>query len=243
MQPKDRLIVALDFPDLKSAMSMVESLTPEVSFFKVGLELFTAEGAAAVKAIKAAGGRVFLDLKLHDIPNTVARTAAVLAGLGVDMFNVHAAGGRAMMKAAAEAVAKATAEAREAAAGSGCQVIAVTVLTSLDDAALRDEVGLARPLPEVVAGWCGLALQSGLQGVVASAQEAAMLRARFGPAAVLVTPGIRPAGEGMQDHSRVVTPAKALKNGSTYIVVGRPITAAGQPREAARRIIAEMEGI
>lgn len=236
MQPKDRLIVALDFSDLKSAMRMVEALTPDVTYFKVGLELFTAEGAAAVKAIKAAGGRVFLDLKLHDIPNTVGRTAAVLAAMGVDMFNVHAAGGRAMMKAAAEAAAKAV-------AGSGCQVIAVTVLTSLDEAALRDEVGLARPLPEVVAGWCGLALESGLQGVVASAQEAAVLRARFGPGAVLVTPGIRPAGEAVQDQSRVVTPAQALRNGSTYIVVGRPITAAAQPREAARRIIAEMEGI
>jgi orotidine-5'-phosphate decarboxylase len=229
-EARDRLIVALDYADLSTALRAVETLLPEVGYFKIGLELYSAEGPAAVREVKATGAKVFLDLKLHDIPNTVGRATAVLADLGVDLLNVHCAGGRAMLRAAAEA-----------AAGSRTRVIAVTVLTSLDQASL-EELGISGPLAGVARSWCGLALDCGLSGVVCSAREAPGLRDAFGEAPLLVTPGIRPAGEDHQDHSRAVTPGAALRAGASHIVVGRPITAARDPRAAARAIITEMEG-
>ncbi|MGE5560250.1 MAG: orotidine-5'-phosphate decarboxylase [Chloroflexota bacterium] len=229
------LIVALDTPSLAEAEAMVDALRPEVTWFKVGLELFSAAGPAAVAMVRAKGGRVFADLKLHDIPNTVTGAAASLARAGADMLNVHAGGGRAMMAAAAESVAAASA------AGERPLVLAVTVLTSLDRAAWADTYGQdVDPLAQVVR-LASLARDAGLDGVVCSIREAAAVRAACGPAFAIVTPGVRPAGAAANDQARTATTADAVRAGSTHIVVGRPITRAGDPRQAALDILKEIE--
>ncbi len=230
------ILVALDVDSAAKAIALADTLRGAVGGYKIGKQLFTAAGPAVVHELTSRGDRVFLDLKFHDIPNTVAGAVQSAVATGAWMVNVHASGGSAMMKAAAEA-------ATTAAAALGRPrplVIGVTVLTSMTDAALA-EVGVARPVLEQVVHLARLAKQSGLDGVVASPQETAAIRAACGPDFQIVTPGIRPADQqGKDDQARTLTPAEAMKVGSTYLVIGRPITGAPDPREAAERLLASL---
>ena len=219
-----RVIVALDFADPARALALAERLDPRACGVKVGKELFVSGGPEPVRALAARGFNVFLDLKFHDIPNTVAQACAAATRLGVWMMNVHAAGGRAMLRAAQEAVSAAASEARV----SRPMLIAVTVLTSLDDDALR-ETGVDADARTQAVRLAGLARDCGLDGVVCSALEAASMRAAFGPEFALVTPGIRPAGAAVNDQARIVAPEEAIRSGASYLVIGRPITGASDP--------------
>jgi orotidine-5'-phosphate decarboxylase len=233
---KDRLIVALDVDSLDTALTLVERLAGLVNRFKIGSQLFTAAGPAAVLAVRERGGEVFLDLKYHDIPNTVAGAAREATRLGVFMFNVHASGGRAMMRAGAEA---ATAAAKEFAVRRPL-VIAVTVLTSLDRKALGAELGVASSVEGHVLHLCQLAREAGLDGTVASPNEIRAIRNNLGPGWIIVTPGLRPAGGLVNDQARIATPGAAARAGAHYLVVGRPITAAADPAQAVHTILAEI---
>lgn len=226
-----RLIVALDYSHASAALAMAARLDPSVCRVKIGKELFTAAGPEVVRALVAMGFEVFLDLKFHDIPNTVAGAVRAAASLGVWMVNVHASGGRRMMEAA-----------RDALGAPGEKVpllIAVTVLTSLERADLA-ETGIDTAPEQQVQRLASLAVATGLDGVVCSAREATPLRASLGPAPVLVTPGIRPAGSDAGDQRRTLGPADALRAGSDFLVVGRPITGAVDPGAALREILSEM---
>ena len=234
--PADRLIVALDVDSLDRASGLVDALAGQVTRFKIGSQLFTAVGPSAVEAVRKRGGQVFLDLKFHDIPNTVEGAAREAVKLGVFMFNVHAAGGRAMMSAAARGAADA---ARTLGAAKPL-VIAVTVLTSLDRAALAAELHVATSVEGHVLHLCALAREAGLDGNVASPNEIRAIRNAAGPRWCIVTPGVRPAGGEPHDQSRVATPRAAVEAGADYLVVGRPITAAPDPARAAAAILAEM---
>lgn len=232
--PRDRLAVPLDVPDLAHAERLIAQLDGTPGWLKVGLELFVAQGAAAVEAA-AKHARVFLDLKLHDIPNTVAGAAASATRLGVGLLTVHTIGGLDMLRAAregAEDAAAVTGTARPA-------IVGVTVLTSLDAAALA-RTGVARGIPDQVARLVDLAREAGIDGVVASAHEAAAVRAQTGDGFVIVTPGVRPAGASADDQARVATPADAISRGADLLVVGRPISRASDPAAAARAVIAEI---
>jgi orotidine-5'-phosphate decarboxylase len=232
----DRLIVALDVDSIDRAVGLVDALAGQVTRFKIGSQLFTALGPAAVEAVRKRGGEVFLDLKFHDIPNTVEGAAREAVRLGAFMFNVHASGGRTMMRAAAQG-------ATEAAQTLGVPrplVIAVTVLTSLDRAALGGELHVTSSIEGHVLHLCTLAREAGLDGNVASPNEIRAIRNALGPRWAIVTPGVRPAGEDRQDQSRVATPRAAVSAGADYLVVGRPITAAPDPARAAAAILAEM---
>jgi len=233
---RDRLIVALDVDSQAQAERLAERLDGLVRRFKIGSQLFTAGGPAVVEAIQKRGAEVFLDLKFHDIPNTVAGAAREAARLGVFMFNVHASGGLAMMKAAAEGAAAAAVElsVRRPLA------IAVTVLTSLDRAALHRELGVTSSVEDHVLHLAELAREAGLDGTVASPVEIAAIRRSLGAAWVIVTPGVRPAGSAAGDQSRVATPGAATRAGAHYLVVGRPITGAPDPAAAAAAILEEM---
>lgn len=228
-----KVVVALDFAEAKPALDFVERLDPALCRLKVGKELFTAEGPRFVEALVKKDFGVFLDLKFHDIPNTVAKACEAASRLGVWMLNVHASGGRAMMEAARDAVDKSQ---------ERPILIAVTVLTSMDQAALA-ETGVQGNLQDQVLRLALLTRQSGLDGVVCSAQEATLLRQHTGQDFCLVTPGIRPATAGKDDQSRVVTPADALRRGSSYLVIGRPITQAPDPVQALQAINAEIASI
>ncbi len=228
--PQDRLIVALDFPSAGAAFALVERLGGQVRWFKVGLELYLADGNAVISELKRLGYSVFLDLKLHDIPNTVAGAIRSVSRLGVDLLTVHAAGGSAMLRAAAAAAAEAP---------QGPALLAVTVLTSMDSAELR-ETGVPAVPAQQVRQLAELAWEAGIGGLVCSPEEAGTLRAMLGPEVLLVTPGIRPAGTEAQDQKRMATPAAALASGASYLVVGRPITQAADPGEAAAAILREM---
>jgi len=225
-----RIIVALDFPDAASALTLVERLDPALCRLKVGKELFTAAGPELVRALAARGFDVFLDLKFHDIPNTVAAACRAAAGLGVWMMNVHASGGRRMMTAAQEALAELP---------KPPLLIAVTVLTSMGAEDLA-EVGVADAPADQVLRLARLTQACQLDGVVCSAQEAAMLRVGLGADFRLVTPGIRPAGAEAGDQRRVMTPTAALRAGATDLVIGRPITAAADPLAALKQIQSEI---
>jgi orotidine-5'-phosphate decarboxylase len=226
------LIVALDVSTPAEAEALVTRLGDAVSFYKIGLELFTAGGPDVVRAVTAQGKRVFLDLKLHDIPRTVERAVTAGAALGVSLMTIHASGGRAMIRAAAEAA--------RSCGVSAPRILAVTALTSLDQNDLAD-LGIIRPLREHVTAMGLLAVrEAGADGIVCSPQEVAAMRAALGPAALLVTPGVRPAGAAVGDQKRVATPAAAVRDGSTHLVVGRPIVEAPDPRAAALAIQAEM---
>ncbi|MGE0460546.1 MAG: orotidine-5'-phosphate decarboxylase [Vicinamibacterales bacterium] len=231
----NRILVALDVDSRAKALGLADTLRGAVAGYKIGKQLFTAEGPDIVRALASRGDRVFLDLKFHDIPNTVAGAVSSAVATGAWMINVHASGGSAMMRAAAEA-------ATNAAAARGTArplVIGVTVLTSMDEAALA-EVGTSRPVMEQVVHLARLAKGAGLDGVVASPLEIAAIRAACGPDFVIVTPGIRPAGQaGRDDQARTLTPPEAVAAGATYLVIGRPITAAADPRAAAEAIAAE----
>lgn len=227
MTPRERLIVALDVAGPAEALALVERLSGAVGMFKVGSQLFTAAGPGLVRELVGRGERVFLDLKYHDIPHTVAGAVAAAAELGVTLVDVHALGGRAMLAAAAAATRGAT------------RLLAVTVLTSHDAASLA-ELGVSGTPPEAVARLAELARRSGAHGVVASAEEARLVRESCGPGFLVVTPGIRPAGSPAGDQARFATPAGALGEGADYLVVGRPITAAPDPLAAALAIVDEM---
>jgi orotidine-5'-phosphate decarboxylase len=236
MPARERLIVALDVPSAEAGLRLADRLEGHVGMFKIGLEIFSAEGPVLVRFLTAKGMKVFLDLKLHDIPNTVRAAAREAAHLGVSMFNVHASGGRKMMEAALEGAV----EGARDRGGRRPLVLAVTVLTSLG---VEDLTGLGisgRP-EEVVLRFAKLAREAGLDGVVASPREIAPLRKALGPDFVIVTPGIRPAAAGADDQVRIATPANAMQAGASYLVVGRPITDAADPAAAADAIVAEME--
>lgn len=224
------LIVALDVPSATEAKKLVDTLGDSVSFYKVGLELFIADGEATLAMLKEAGKRVFLDLKLHDIPRTVARAVTSASRFNVELLTLHACGGRTMI-------------AEAAAAAAACEhppkLLAVTVLTSLDDADLAS-IGVNRCAAEQVDALAKLAIEAGADGLVCSPKEVGRLRAALGPAPYLVTPGIRPAGGDVGDQKRVATPADAVRDGASAIVVGRPIVQAPNPRSAAASILAEM---
>ena len=236
--PADRLIVALDVDSIDRATGLVDALAGQVTRFKIGSQLFTAAGPSVVDAVRKRGGEVFLDLKFHDIPNTVEGAAREAVRLGVFMFNVHASGGRAMMSAAA----KGAAEAAHTLGLPSPLVIAVTVLTSLDRAALAGELHVSSSVEGHVLHLCTLAREAGLDGNVASPNEIRALRNAMGPGWIVVTPGVRPAGSERNDQSRVATPRAAVAAGADYLVVGRPITGAPDPARAAEGILAEMRG-
>jgi orotidine-5'-phosphate decarboxylase len=229
---KDRLCVALDSSDRDWIGSTATALVGHVGWLKLGLEAFSAHGPALVEELATVGPRIFLDLKLHDIPATVRRAAANCAATSVSMITVHAAGGPAMLEAAVEG-------AREGAPADPPKVVAVTVLTSLDRASLS-ELEFERSADELVGAWAGLARRCGADGVVASAREAGGLRRQFGDELFIVTPGIRPAGITVDDQRRVMTPAEAIAAGADVLVVGRPITGAHDPVAAAKSVVAEM---
>jgi len=233
----DQLLIALDVPSGGEALRLADLLRGSVGGFKIGSQLFTAEGPAIVRALTGRGDRVFLDLKFHDIPNTVANAVAAATSLGVWMVNVHASGGTKMMRAAAEA-------ARNTASTAGRPaplVIAVTVLTSMSAAAMS-EAGTNVPVIDQVSRLARLAQEAGLDGVVASPQETSVIRALCGPGFAIVTPGIRggAAVTSTDDQERTMTAAGAIAAGSSYLVVGRPVIAAPDPREAAEKIAAEI---
>jgi len=228
------VMVALDFAAPEEALSAAARLEGIPCWMKVGMELYYAAGPDIVRELKAQGHRVFLDLKLHDIPNTVRGGARSIARLGVDMFNVHAAGGSAMMRAAREG-------AEEAASGELPIIIAVTQLTSTNEEMLRREIGIDATVEDTVIRYSRLAKEAGLHGVVSSAKEAAQIKAACGRDFITVTPGIRPAGADAGDQARIMTPAEAIRTGTDYLVIGRPITKAPDPREALLRVIAEIE--
>jgi orotidine-5'-phosphate decarboxylase len=224
---RERLIVALDVPDAKAAQRLIQQIGNKAVFYKVGLQLFTAEGPGFVAELVRSGHKVFLDLKLHDIPNTVSHAIQAATGLGVSMLTVHAGGGVEMLKAAVEA------------AGSQLDILAVTVLTSLNDLRLQ-EVGVGGGTTDQVLRLAALARTAGCQGVVASPREVSQLRKALGEGPVIVSPGIRPAGVGKNDQERVATPREAIRSGASYLVVGRPITHAADPVQAIEGILAEM---
>lgn len=237
--PRERLIVALDVETAAQAMSLVEQLRGTVGMFKVGKQLFTAAGPDVVRRITELGEKVFLDLKFHDIPNTVATAGVEAMRLGVSIFNLHALGGSAMMRATVEGVANAAA--REGLVKP--LILGVTVLTSHDQASLA-EIGIERSVEEQVVRLARLCAASGVDGVVASPQEIVSIRnAVGGPGLVILTPGVRPTGAALNDQRRVMTPGDAVRAGATYLVVGRPITGAPDPAAAAKKIAEEIEQV
>jgi len=228
--PRQNLIVALDVSSAAAAQKIVAAIGDSALIYKVGMQLFTAEGPGVVRDLIASGRRVFLDLKYHDIPNTVASAVREAANLRVGMLTVHAGGGGKMLRAASDAARS---------VNPALMVLGVTVLTSMDDQDL-DKTGVRGGVVEQVVRLAGLAITNGCQGVVASAREASELRAKLGAHFLIVTPGVRPAGKEHGDQTRVVTPSEAIAAGATYIVVGRPITAATNPGVEARAILDQM---
>ena len=229
--PRQRLIVALDVSTAAAAQKIVAAVGDSALTYKVGMQLYTAEGPQVVRDLVASGRRVFLDLKYHDIPNTVGAAVSEAAKLGVSMLTVHASGSVKMLRAAVEA-AKVRPE---------LIVLAVTVLTSMDGNDL-ETIGIQGTVKESVVRLAAIALANGCQGVVASAHEASTLRAELGERFAIVTPGVRPAGGDVADQVRVVTPAEAIAAGASHIVVGRPITGAADPAAQARAILEQMRG-
>lgn len=228
--PRQHLIVALDVSSAAACHKIVAAVGDSALTYKVGMQLFTAEGPSIVRDLVASGRRVFLDLKYHDIPTTVGAAVREAANLGVGMLTVHAGGGGKMLRGAVEAARS---------VNPALMILGVTVLTSMDEQDL-DRVGVKGQVVEQVLRLAKLAIANGCQGVVASALEAAALRAELGNHFLIVTPGVRPAGKDHADQSRVVTPAEAIAAGATYIVVGRPITAAANPGDEARAILEQM---
>ena len=224
---KNPIIAALDVPDAEHAIKLAEAIAPAVGAFKIGKELFVSAGPDIVKRVRDTGASVFLDLKFHDIPNTVAKAVASAVRLDVQMLTVHTCGGTAMLQAAVKA------------AGDGPLVLGVTVLTSMDENDLAD-VGVQKSPADQVLHLAQLATQAGLKGLVCSPKEIAPLREVLPPEVQLVTPGIRPAGSDSDDQKRVMTPAKAISAGADWLVIGRPIYAAENPRQAAEDILSSL---
>lgn len=238
MNPKDRIVLALDVDTHNEALALVKELTPFVGVFKIGMQLYNSIGPAIVQEVNELGGRVFVDLKFHDIPNTAGAAGKVLTRLNSFMFNVHAAGGREMMQ-------KVAADAQDEAARLGIvppTILAVTVLTSISDQQLQEEMYVSGlNVKELAVKWAVMAKESGLNGVVCSPREITAIRAACGPDFKIVTPGIRPRWSEANDQKRITTPREALDMGADYMVIGRPITKAEDPREAAIKIIKELE--
>jgi orotidine-5'-phosphate decarboxylase len=229
IDPRQRLIVALDVSTAAAAQKIVAAVGDCALTYKVGMQLYTAEGPQVVRDLVASGRRVFLDLKYHDIPNTVSAAVRQAAQLGVGMLTVHASGGGKMLGAAVDA----------ARISPSLKVLAVTVLTSMDESDLQ-KIGVHGTVAESVVRLAKIALASGCHGVVTSAREASVLRTELGNDFAIVTPGVRPAGTGHDDQARVVTPAEAIAAGATHMVVGRPITEAADPAAAARAILGQI---
>jgi orotidine-5'-phosphate decarboxylase len=224
---RNKIIVALDVPTKKDALALVKQLGGEISFFKIGLQLYTAEGPDIVREIRNSGASVFLDLKLHDIPNTVARAVESAAELGVQMLTIHLSGGVEMIRAATGA------------GGENMLILGVTVLTSATDETLH-EVGVAERVNEHVLRLARLGVAGGIDGIVASPFEVQTLRAEFGDKIKIVSPGVRPRGSAAGDQKRFMTPRDAIAAGADYLVIGRPITAHPNPREAVAQILTEI---
>jgi orotidine-5'-phosphate decarboxylase len=233
MDPRQRLIVALDVANAAAARKIVAAVGDSAHAYKVGMQLYTAEGPSVVRELVSSGRRVFLDLKYHDIPNTVGAAVREASQLGVSMLTVHASGGSKMLRAAIEAAEQVDPD---------VLVLAVTVLTSLDDDELG-KMGLRGGVLDQVRRLAALAISNGCKGVVASAREAGSLRQEFGENFTIVTPGVRPAGSGPHDQARVVTPAEAISAGASHIVVGRPITDAADPAAEARAILGQLTAV
>ena len=231
ISPRKRLIVALDISSSAEAQKIISSLGGSVEIYKVGMQLYTAEGPQVVRDLISSGKKVFLDLKYHDIPNTVAAAIREAGQLGVTMLTVHASGGTKMLRAAVDAART---------SNTAQQILAVTVLTSMNSNDLN-EVGVPGQLPDQVLHLATMALEAGCDGIVSSAHEVRNLCARLGHNFLAVTPGVRPAGAAHGDQARVVTPAEAIAAGATHIVVGRPITAAPNPAAVVESVLREME--
>jgi orotidine-5'-phosphate decarboxylase len=232
-EARKKIIFALDVESMTRAERWAELLAPHVGMFKIGKQLFTACGPAVVKAMRERGGEVFLDLKYHDIPNTVAMASLEAARLGVRLFNLHALGGYEMMARTVETLH------REFPVADRARVLAVTILTSSDQATLTD-VGIGFPVSEMVVRLAMLAKKAGIDGVVASPLEIPLIRAACGPDFLIVTPGVRPSFASTDDQKRVMSPAEAVKAGADYLVIGRPISAAPDPIMAAEAIVEEI---
>jgi len=239
LSARERLVLALDVNNFKKAEELVDKLTDYVGVFKIGNQLFTAEGTKVIKMVQEKGGKVFLDLKFHDIPNTVARAAEVVSKLGVYIFDIHTSGGYEMMKATVEASKKLS----FALGISKPLILGVTLLTSINQEILEKEIGIKKSLEEQVVHLAKLAEAAGLDGVVASPWEIKALRAACGEGFVILTPGIRPAGKSDDDQKRIMTPQEAIKLGADFIVIGRPITNATNPVKASQEILKEMEEV
>lgn len=232
-----RIMIALDYSDVGEARTLLRQLEGIGCYMKVGMQLFYAAGPLFVRELKERGYRVFLDLKMHDIPNTVKGGACSITRLGVEMFNVHAGGGVAMMRAAADGVREAL---ESDSALTRPMIIGVTQLTSTNQQTLNDEIGIPGPVEEAVVRYAQLAHQAGLDGVVASPHEVEAIKSACGPSFYTVTPGIRPAGSEIGDQSRIMTPREAFQRGTDYIVIGRPVTAVSDPRQAVESILEEL---
>lgn len=228
IKTRERIIVALDVPTREEALALVRQLSPHPGLFKVGLQLYTATGPEIVRAVRDLGGRVFLDLKLHDIPNTVARAIESASSLGTEMLTLHLSGGRAMIEAAVRA------------ARQEMLLLGVTILTSADDVTLR-EAGVNSSMQEQVLRLAKLGVESGIVGLIASPHELVALRSAHGAKIKIVTPGIRPTGSPAGDQKRAMTPAEALQAGADFLVIGRPIIAASDPRGALDLIVADAD--
>ena len=229
ISPRDRLIVALDFPTKAKALALVSALAGAVSTYKIGLQLYTAEGPEIIRAVAATGAKIFLDLKLHDIPSTVAKAVAAAGELGVQMLTVHLSGGHAMLSAAVEA------------RSPNLSLLGVTVLTSATLETLS-ETGVNSGIEEQVLRLADLGQKSGIDGLITSPHEVRILRERLGRQMKLITPGVRPIWSAANDQKRFTTPSEALKSGADYLVIGRPITADPDPRAAVDRLLAEIAG-
>ena len=227
LSPRERLIVALDFPSQEKALALVSTLGDSGSFYKIGLQLYTAAGPAVVQAVAARGAKIFLDLKLHDIPNTVAHAVAAAGELGVSLLTVHLSGGGAMLDAAVKAKR------------AGLSLLGVTVLTSATRETLR-QVGITSPVRDQVLRLAELGREAGVDGLITSPEEVAALREKLGNEMLLVTPGIRPAWGTADDQKRFATPRQAISAGADYLVVGRPVTRAPDPRAAVEKIVEEI---
>ncbi|MHB8842365.1 MAG: orotidine-5'-phosphate decarboxylase [Candidatus Aquicultor sp.] len=235
IEPKERLIIALDVSSSDEVAAVCDRIGDNAVFYKVGLQLFLAEGRSVIELLKGRGSKVFLDLKLHDIPNQVAGACREVVKMGVDMTTIHTMGGVDMMQAAANAI-------RESAQELGIRppiLLGVTVLTSLNDER-AGEIGIANAIPEQVVNLAVLAKKSGLDGIVASPHEVSRIREKVGDDFVIITPGIRSSSEDVQDQKRVMSAGEAISAGSSYLVVGRPVLKAGDPAAAASKIVTEI---
>lgn len=234
VEAAQKIMVALDYPSAAAAEILLQQLDGIPCYIKVGMQLYYTAGPTFVEGLKLRGFKVFLDLKMHDIPNTVKGGAGSITRLGVDMFNVHAAGGQAMMEAAMEGVSQYATD------GNRPTVIAVTQLTSTSRAVMNEQIGIAGTVEDAVIRYAQLTKQAGLDGVVASPSEVVAIKKACGIQFQTITPGIRPLGAAVNDQSRVMSPSEALRQGTDYMVIGRPITAASDPRAAIQSIIEEL---